>query len=220
MKPTPESEQKWTQIETTQTTESCRSRTHKQDYGVLQKIVYTTRTSSTPAQQPKRSSPGAAAAVPPEGTISPRKCTQSCLASFICNTRTCSNDDHAAPSPRSGPAPAQRRRSTTRYCTEDWMTSKTSKSEKRTQHYRKNRTQRKNSTQNCQTTPHERRTTEKTETDGLHTLHKYGRPALTQACFHEHPSKAQGPRCTSAARRANHCKSAPASCRHPGPRTR
>ena len=35
-----------------------------------------------------------------------------------------------------------------------------------------------------------------------------------------HALKAQGPRCASAARRADPCKTAPASCRHPGTRTR
>ena len=45
------------------------SQENAQDYGVrLAKIVCTTRTSSTPAQQPRRSSPAAPAAVPPGDT--------------------------------------------------------------------------------------------------------------------------------------------------------
>ena len=43
-------------------------------------------------------------------------------------------------------------------------------------------------------------------------------------CSHESPERhahcSPGRRCTSAARRANHCKTAPASCRRPGTRTR
>ena len=45
------------------------------------------------AQQPKRSSR------PPtwrNRTISRRKCTHTCLASYFCNTRTCSNDSQTA----------------------------------------------------------------------------------------------------------------------------
>ena len=51
--------------------------------------------------------------------------TQSCLARFFCNTRTCSNDDHAAPSPRSSPARAQRHRPTWGY----WLRHKERRSE-------------------------------------------------------------------------------------------
>ena len=67
----------------------------------------------------RRSSPSAAAQAqqPPshleEQNHLPQKMhTQSCLASFFCNIRTCSNDDHTAPSPRSSPARAQRHRPT------------------------------------------------------------------------------------------------------------
>ena len=59
-------------------------------------------------QQPKRSSLGAAAAVPPGGTEpSPAEnayTIMSCKLLCTIGPRTCSNDDHAAPSPRSSPA--------------------------------------------------------------------------------------------------------------------
>ena len=59
-----------------------------------------------------RGSPAAQAQQPPshqeEQNHHPQKMhTQSCLASFFYNTRTCCNGDHAAPSPRSSPARAQ-----------------------------------------------------------------------------------------------------------------
>ena len=74
-----------------------------------------------------RRSASAAAAVPPgrNRTISRRKMHTQCLASFFCNTRTCSNEDRAAPSPRSSPARVQRHRPTWGY----WLRHKERKSE-------------------------------------------------------------------------------------------
>ena len=83
-----------------------------------------------PAQQPKRSSSRRPTQELPshleEQNHLPQKMhTQSCLASFFCNTQTCSNDDHAAPSPRSSPARAQRHRPTWGY----WLRHKERRSE-------------------------------------------------------------------------------------------